>query len=147
MGNVAKRSGVAVSALHFYEEKQLIHSVRNAGNQRRYNRDVLRRISVIKAAQKVGITLNKIQQAMAFLPSNRAPNKSDWQLLSKQWNEELNHKIRELEALRDNLSSCIGCGCLSLKKCPLYNPQDELGIDNSGAVLLEEKVMEASSGG
>lgn len=147
MGNVAKRSGVAVSALHFYEEKQLIHSVRNAGNQRRYNRDVLRRISVIKAAQKVGISLNNIKQAMSFLPTNRAPNKNDWQRLSKQWNAELNHKIKQLEALRDNLTSCIGCGCLSLKKCPLYNPEDELGIDNSGAVLLEEKVMEASSGG
>lgn len=145
VGDVAKRSGVAVSALHFYEEKQLIHSVRNAGNQRRYNRDVLRRISVIKAAQKVGISLNNIKQAMSFLPTNRAPNKSDWQRLSKQWNEELNHKIRELEALRDNLSSCIGCGCLSLKKCPLYNPEDKLGIDQSGAVLLEEKVKEASS--
>lgn len=140
VGDVAKRSGVAVSTLHFYEEKQLIHSVRNAGNQRRYNRDVLRRISVIKAAQKVGITLNKIQQAMAFLPTNRAPNKSDWQRLSKQWNAELEQKIRELEALRDNLSSCIGCGCLSLKKCPLYNPDDELGVGQSGAVLLKEKI-------
>lgn len=140
VGAVSKRAGVAVSTLHFYEEKGLIHSVRNAGNQRRYNRDVLRRISVIKAAQKVDISLNNIKQAMAFLPINRAPTKSDWQQLSKQWNKELNHKITQLEALRDNLTSCIGCGCLSLSSCPLYNPEDELGTEQSGAVLLNKKI-------
>ncbi|MCB1582543.1 MAG: redox-sensitive transcriptional activator SoxR [Xanthomonadales bacterium] len=139
VGDVAKRSGVSVSTLHFYEEKQLIHSVRNAGNQRRYNRDVLRRISVIKAAQKVGISLNNIKQAMAFLPTNRAPNKNDWQRLSKQWNTELDQKIKELHALRDNLTNCIGCGCLSLRKCPLYNPEDQLGSRQSGAVILNRK--------
>jgi MerR family redox-sensitive transcriptional activator SoxR len=139
VGVVAKRTGVAVSTLHFYEEKELINSVRNAGNQRRYNRDVLRRISVIKAAQKVGISLNNIKQAMSFLPNNRAPNKSDWQKLSTQWNQELNQKIKQLEVLRDNLTSCIGCGCLSLKACPLYNPDDELGAEQSGAVLLNKK--------
>jgi MerR family redox-sensitive transcriptional activator SoxR len=139
VGDVAKRSGVSVSTLHFYEEKDLIHSVRNSGNQRRYTKDVLRRIAVIKAAQKVGISLKNIKQAMSFLPTNRAPNKSDWQRLSKQWNHELNQKIKQLEALRDNLTSCIGCGCLSLKACPLYNPDDELGQEDSGAVLLDKK--------
>lgn len=141
VGDVAKRSGVKVSTLHFYEEKQLIHAVRNAGNQRRYFSDVLRRIAVIKAAQKVGIKLNDIQQAMSFLPKDKAPNKRDWEKLSKQWNKQLEQKIRELNALQENLSSCIGCGCLSLKACPLYNPNDELGNGNSGAVLLTEPVI------
>ncbi len=139
VGDVAKRSGVTVATLHFYEEKNLIHSVRNAGNQRRYNKDVLRRISVIKAAQKVGISLKNIKQAMSFLPKNRAPTKRDWQKLSKQWNQELERKINQLVALRDNLTNCIGCGCLSLKACPLYNPDDELGAEQTGAVLLNRK--------
>ncbi|VAW44062.1 Redox-sensitive transcriptional activator SoxR [hydrothermal vent metagenome] len=138
VGDVAKRSGVKVSTLHFYEQKQLIHSVRNAGNQRRYNRDVLRRIGVIKAAQKVGISLNDIQQALNFLPKDKAPTKRDWSRLSKQWKAQLDQQIRQLSALRDNMSSCIGCGCLSLKSCPLYNPDDELGKKQSGAVLLDK---------
>lgn len=138
VGDVAKRSGVKVSTLHFYEQKQLIHSVRNAGNQRRYNRDVLRRIGVIKAAQKVGISLNDIQQALNFLPKDKAPTKLDWSRLSKQWKAQLDQQIRQLSALRDNMSSCIGCGCLSLKACPLYNPDDELGKKQSGAVLLDK---------
>ena len=136
VGDVAKRSGVKVSTLHFYEDKELIHSVRNAGNQRRYHREVLRRIAVIKAAQKVGISLNDIKHALNFLPKDQAPTKRDWQRLSKQWNLQLNDKIRQLSALRDHMSSCIGCGCLSLKKCPLYNPDDELGEKQDGAVLL-----------
>lgn len=138
VGEVAKRSGVKVSALHFYEQKQLIYSVRNAGNQRRYNRDVLRRIGVIKAAQKVGISLDDIQLALSFLPKYQAPSKNDWQKLSKQWNDQLDQKIKALTALRDNMASCIGCGCLSLKACPLYNPDDELGKNKSGAVLLNK---------
>ncbi len=142
VGDVAKRSGVKVSTLHFYEQKQLIHSVRNAGNQRRYNRDVLRRIGVIKAAQKVGISLNDIQLALNFLPKDKAPTKSDWSRLSKQWKAQLDQQIRQLTALRDNMSSCIGCGCLSLKACPLYNPDDELGKNQSGAVLLKKAAKE-----
>jgi len=142
VGDVSRRSGVSVATLHFYEQKGLIHALRTTGNQRRYNTDVLRRIGVIKAAQKVGISLDSIKQAMAFLPTNRAPNKADWQRLSHQWNEELNHKIRQLVALRDNLTQCIGCGCLSLKACPLYNPDDELGVNQSGAVLLQRKASE-----
>lgn len=139
IGEVANRSGVSVSTLHFYESKNLIHAQRNAGNQRRYHRDVLRRIAVIKAAQKVGISLKEIQQAMAFLPISHAPRKSDWAKLSKQWHRALELKINALTALRDNLTSCIGCGCLSLKACPLYNPEDELGQDQSGAVLLGQQ--------
>ncbi|MFC3195522.1 redox-sensitive transcriptional activator SoxR [Marinicella sediminis] len=139
VGDVARRSGVSISTLHFYEEKGLIHAVRTAGNQRRYNTDVLRRIGVIKAAQRVGISLENIKQAMAFLPTNRAPNKRDWQRLSSQWDHELTHRINQLVALRDNLTNCIGCGCLSLKACPLYNPDDELGLGHSGAVLLDRK--------
>jgi MerR family redox-sensitive transcriptional activator SoxR len=143
VGEVSRRSGVAVSTLHFYEDKGLIQALRTAGNQRRYNKDVLRRIGVIKAAQKVGISLDSIKQAMAFLPTNRAPNKADWQRLSSQWNAELNLRINQLVALRDNLTHCIGCGCLSLKACPLYNPGDELGASHSGAVLLKQKAGEA----
>ena len=143
VGKVAERCGVNVSTLHFYEEKGLIHSTRNAGNQRRYHRDVLRRIAVIKAAQKVGISLKDIQQAMDFLPVSRAPVKKDWQKLSRLWHAQLEQKIQSLTALRDNLTSCIGCGCLSLKACPLYNPDDQLGEDQSGAVLLAKKSKSA----
>lgn len=135
-GEVAKRSGVKVSTLHFYEDKQLIHSVRNTGNQRRYSRAVLRRIAVIKAAQKVGISLKDIQQALSFLPRSDAPTKADWHRLSQQWTAQLNQQINQLTALRDNMTNCIGCGCLSLKACPLYNPNDQLGQKQSGAVLL-----------
>lgn len=139
VGYVSKRSGVSVATLHFYEEKGLIHALRNSGNQRRYTQDVLRRIAVIKAAQQVGISLKNIKQAMSFLPTSRAPNKQDWQKLSKKWNQELNQRINRLTALRDNLTKCIGCGCLSLKVCPLYNPNDEVGTNQSGAVLLEKR--------
>ncbi len=142
VGQVAKRSGVKVSTLHFYEEKGLIQSVRNAGNQRRYKKDVLRRIAVIKAAQNVGISLKEINRAMDFLPKDKAPTKSDWQKLSGQWKIALDLKIRQMTALRDSMSSCIGCGCLSLKTCPLYNPDDELGKTQSGAVILNRVAKE-----
>ncbi len=137
VGQVAKRSGVSIATLHFYEEKGLIHALRNAGNQRRYKKDVLRRIGVIKAAQNVGISLKEIKQAMTFLPTDKAPNKGDWQRLSNQWKQQLDQRIGQLTALRDNMSACIGCGCLSLKACPLYNPGDELGAQQAGAVLLK----------
>ncbi len=136
VGEVAKRSGVNVSTLHFYEEKGLIHASRNSGNQRRYFKDVLRRIAVIKAAQKVGISLTEIKQALSFLPTSHAPNKSDWERLSKQWRADLEQRIKDLTALKDKITGCIGCGCLSLKACPLYNPNDHLGQQQSGAVLL-----------
>ncbi|GAA6150646.1 redox-sensitive transcriptional activator SoxR [Pseudoteredinibacter isoporae] len=137
VGNVAKRSGVAVSTLHFYESKSLISSWRNAGNQRRYNKDVLRRVAVIKSAQRIGISLQGIQEAMSTLPDQRTPNKQDWARLSRHWRQELDERIRQLNQLRDELGECIGCGCLSLKACPLRNPEDIVGQDHSGAVFLE----------
>lgn len=136
VGKVAKRCGIKVSSLHFYESLGLIKSLRNQGNQRRYKRDVLRRISVIKAAQKIGVTLEEIKSAFANLPDERTPTKADWQKLSRSWQQGLNQKIAYLEKLRDSLDGCIGCGCLSMKKCPIYNPEDRLGSENSGAVLL-----------
>ena len=136
-GRVAKRCGVAVSTLHFYEEKGLIRSWRNAGNQRRYKADVLRRISVIKAAQKMGISLEEIKSALATLPDNRTPSARDWEKLSTHWREGLNERIAYLERLRDRLTGCIGCGCLSMKNCPIYNENDHLGEQGDGAVILE----------
>lgn len=136
IGAVAKRSGVKISTLHFYEEKGLIKSFRNAGNQRRYSRDVLRRVAVIKAAKKVGLTLEEIKASFALLPEQRTPTVKDWEKLAKSWKAALNAKIQNLENLRDSLTSCIGCGCLSLRKCPLYNPDDKLADKGDGAVLL-----------
>jgi MerR family redox-sensitive transcriptional activator SoxR len=115
VGKVAKRCGVKVSTLHFYEQKGLIHSVRNAGNQRRYKADVLRRVSVIKAAQKMGISLAAIKQAFSTLPDQRTLTTKDWQKLSSVWQADLNERIAYLQRLRDSLTGCIGCGCLSMK--------------------------------
>lgn len=139
VGRVAKRCGVKVSTLHYYEQLGLIRSWRNSGNQRRYKPEVLRRISVIKAAQKMGITLESIKTAFASLPENRTPTKDDWQQLASIWQVELNARIRYLSALRDSLDGCIGCGCLSLKSCPIYNPEDKLAEQGDGPILLEEK--------
>lgn len=136
VGEVARRSGVAVSAIHFYEEKGLISSQRNAGNQRRYTRDVLRRVAVIKVAQRVGISLASIQQALAELPAGRAPNAADWAAMSRRWQAELDAKIATLSKLRDQLGECIGCGCLSVETCRLRNPYDALGEQGPGAQLL-----------
>ncbi|MDB5456936.1 MAG: redox-sensitive transcriptional activator SoxR [Caulobacter sp.] len=137
VGEVAKRSGVAVSTLHFYETKGLIHSLRTGGNQRRYPRGVLRRVAVIKVAQRTGIPLASIQSALAKLPQGRAPTAEDWAELSRVWRSELDERIRRLSQLRDQLDDCIGCGCLSLKTCPLRNPQDALGALGAGPRLLE----------
>ena len=137
VGQVAKRCGVAVSAIHFYETKGLIASWRNAGNQRRYTRDVLRRIAVIKAAQHLGISLKSIADALNSLPTNRTPTAADWAKLSRQWKEDLNARILKLEQLRDDLDGCIGCGCLSLKICPLWNPMDEMAANGAGASFLK----------
>ncbi|WP_102797790.1 redox-sensitive transcriptional activator SoxR [Bowmanella denitrificans] len=137
VGQVAKRSGVAVSALHFYEQKGLIKSWRNQGNQRRYHRDVLRRIAVIKSAQQVGVPLSEIADALSSLPDSRAPNSGDWAKMSQAWLQDLNHRIETLTKLRDNLSSCIGCGCLSLQNCRLRNPGDSLSEQGSGARLID----------
>lgn len=139
VGYVAKRTGVKVSTLHFYEEKGLIRSWRNSGNQRRYKRDVLRRISVIKAAQRLGISLHSIKQTFIGMPNERTPDKKDWALLSKQWRRQLNQQISALTKLRDSLDGCIGCGCLSMQSCPIYNPDDELETLGPGPVILDRK--------
>lgn len=136
VGAVAHRAGVAVSTLHFYEAEGLIQSHRSAGNQRRYAREVLRRIAVIKTAQRLGIPLAEIRAALAALPGNRVPTAADWAALSAAWRDDLDARIRQLTALRDQLGDCIGCGCLSLASCPLRNPGDRLGSDGGGARLL-----------
>lgn len=139
VGEVSKRCGVKISALHFYEKKGLINSGRNSGNQRRYSRDVLRRVSIIKAAQQVGVQLDKIKEAFENLPNNRTPTKQDWERLASLWQSGLTQKIQYLERLRDYLTGCIGCGCLSMEVCPLYNPDDECSLKASGPVLLDKK--------
>ncbi len=139
VGEVAKRSGVAVSTLHFYEAKGLIRSLRTEGNQRRYPRGVLRRVAVIKVAQRTGMPLTEIRDALAALPADRAPDADDWRDLSTAWRDELDARIRRLTQLRDQLGDCIGCGCLSLKTCPLRNPNDTLGAEGPGPRLLENE--------
>jgi MerR family redox-sensitive transcriptional activator SoxR len=143
VGKVAQRCGVKVSALHFYEEKGLIHSLRNQGNQRRYKKEVLRRVSLIKAAQKMGISLANIKQALSTLPDNRTPTADDWSVLASNWQQELNDRIRYMENMRDYLTGCIGCGCLSMKNCPLYNENDKLSAQGTGPVILD-KVLDKS---
>lgn len=137
VGEVAARSGIAVSALHFYEREGLIRSARTAGNQRRFPREVLRRVAVIRIAQQTGIPLAEIRDALAALPEGRTPTAQDWKRLSARWKARLDERIRKLTQLRDRLEGCIGCGCLSIRDCPLRNPFDELGAAGAGARLLE----------
>jgi len=137
VGELAQRSGVAVSALHFYERQGLIEGGRNAGNQRRYARDVLRRVAIIKVAQRAGIPLASIREALDTLPDGRTPTTADWTRLSRRWRGELDARIEQLTRLRDQLDGCIGCGCLSLKACPLRNPGDVAGAGGPGAQYLE----------
>ncbi|WP_433855609.1 redox-sensitive transcriptional activator SoxR [Streptomyces kronopolitis] len=136
VGQLSARSGAAVSALHFYESKGLISSTRTAGNQRRYSRDALRRVAFVRAAQRVGIPLAVIRDALAQLPDERTPNRADWAGLSEVWRAELDERIGQLQELRDRLSDCIGCGCLSLETCALSNPYDSLGAQGPGARRL-----------
>ena len=137
VGEVAARSGVAVSALHFYEAEGLIRSWRNQGNQRRYAREVLRRVAVIRVAQRTGISLASIRDALKSLPNGRTPTAEDWKKLSAKWRVDLNERIERLTRMRDQLDGCIGCGCLSLKDCPLRNPWDKLAQEGPGARLLD----------
>jgi len=137
-GELAARSGVAVSTVHFYEAKGLIRGWRSSGNQRRYGRDVLRRVAIIKVAQRLGLPLSTIRQAIDSLPGGRTPTAKDWQRLSAEWRKELDRRIALLEALRGELDGCIGCGCLSLKVCRLRNPDDAVSGQGSGPVLLGE---------
>jgi MerR family redox-sensitive transcriptional activator SoxR len=126
IGELAVRSGVAASALRYYESLGLIHAARTTGNQRRYDRAELRRVAFIRIAQRVGISLEEIGVALAGLPGSRTPTKADWAKLSAQWRGRLDEQIALLERLRDRLSGCIGCGCLSLQRCRISNPDDEL---------------------
>lgn len=137
VGEVARRSGVAVSTIHFYESKGLIAGWRNTGNQRRYTRDTLRRVAIIKVAQRAGISLSEIADALADVPLDRVATARDWKALSTQWTAMLEDRIVRLTQLRDQMDSCIGCGCLSLTDCPLRNPADRLDTAGSGAVLLD----------
>ncbi|MDQ0474974.1 redox-sensitive transcriptional activator SoxR [Labrys wisconsinensis] len=137
VGEVAARAGVAVSAIHFYEAQGLIRGRRNPGNHRRYPRETLRRIAVIKVAQRAGIPLKEIRQALAALPDGRTPTAQDWSLLSSRWKAELDARIARLTRLRDQLAGCIGCGCLSIGDCPLRNPYDALGRQGPGPRLLD----------
>jgi len=136
VGEVAARSGVAVSTIHFYEAKGLITSVRSAGNQRRFPRSELRRIAVIRVAQRAGISLGEIRDALEGLPATRAVSAKDWARLSKRWKDDLEERIRRLTSLRDQLGDCIGCGCLSLDSCPMRNPRDVLSQEGPGPRLL-----------
>lgn len=137
VGEIAERSGVAVSTIHFYEKKGLIGSVRSAGNQRRFPRAELRRVAIVKVAQRAGISLSEIRAALDGLPSKRTITAKDWARLSKRWQDDLDRRIWHLSALRDQLGGCIGCGCLSLDACPMRNPMDVLSEEGPGPRLLE----------
>lgn len=136
VGEVARRSGLAISTIHFYEAKKLIRSERTRGNQRRYPRHVLRRVAIIKVAQRTGIPLAEIRAALEALPQDRALSAADWHSLSREWRNDLDQRIALLTALRDRLDGCIGCGCLSMESCPLRNPLDRLSAKGPGPHLL-----------
>jgi MerR family redox-sensitive transcriptional activator SoxR len=136
IGELAKRSGVATSAIRFYEEQGLISSTRTDGGQRQYRRETLRRVGFIRAAQAVGLNLAETRSALDALPGQRTPTKQDWERLSRAWQPLLQERIDGLIALRDQLASCVGCGCLSLKSCSLYNPEDVARRRGSGARYL-----------
>jgi MerR family transcriptional regulator, redox-sensitive transcriptional activator SoxR len=137
IGQLAERSGVATSAIRFYETKGLLAADRTTGNQRRYQQSTLRRVAFIRTAQRVGLSLEEIGAALDQLPDGRTPTKSDWHRLSREWRPRLDEQIRRIELLRDKLDGCIGCGCLSLRSCALTNPGDEAAEYGTGAVLLE----------
>lgn len=136
VGEVEARSGVASSALRFYEAEGLIASRRTSGNQRRYERATLRRVAFIQAGRAAGIPLAQIHAALATLPEDRAPSRRDWERLSRSWRADLDRRIATLEALRDRLSTCIGCGCLSIDRCKLLNPDDDAARRGGGAHYL-----------
>ena len=143
VGEVSERSGVAASALRFYESEGLIDATRTSGNQRRYQRTVLRRLAFIRAAQNVGLSLDEISAALATLPQGRTPTKADWTRLSRTWRDRLDEQIAALRKLRDGLDSCIGCGCLSLQRCAVSNPADIAAHDGAGARYLPRPLRTA----
>ena len=137
VGQLAERAGVATSAIRFYESRGLIRARRTTGNQRRYEQSELRRVAFIRTAQRVGLSLDEIGEALGTLPDDRVPTKADWARLSRTWRPRLDEQIQRIERLRDQLDSCIGCGCLSLRNCALRNPQDVMATRGPGAVFLE----------
>ena len=137
IGQLAERAGVATSAIRFYEERGLVQSTRTTGNQRRYQQSQLRRIAFIRTAQRVGLTLDEVADALATLPEGRTPTKADWTRLSRAWRPRLDEQIRRIELLRDQLDGCIGCGCLSLRTCALRNPGDAAAAAGPGPVYLQ----------
>jgi MerR family redox-sensitive transcriptional activator SoxR len=138
VGQLAGRSGVAVSALHFYEAEGLISARRTPGNQRRYKRETLRRVAFIRASQRVGMPLKTIKEALGRLPGSRTPTRKDWEQLSAAWRKDLDQRIAQLEELRDSLNGCIGCGCLSIDRCKLTNPDDVMSEEGPGARNLSQ---------
>jgi len=136
VGEVSARSGLTVSALHFYERKGLIRSFRTTGNQRRYDRDVLRRLALIQVAQELGISLAAIGVALGELQGGRSPSRDDWERMSQAWATDLDRRIALLKKLRDGLTKCVGCGCLSLERCALFNTDDHLATEGTGPILL-----------
>jgi MerR family redox-sensitive transcriptional activator SoxR len=137
IGELSERSGIATSAIRYYEDRGLVSARRTTGNQRRYQRPTLRRLAFIRTAQRVGLSLEEIEEALATLPSNRTPTKADWTRLSRGWRPRLDDRIAQLERLRDTLDSCIGCGCLSLQRCNLSNPGDLVASRGPGPVFLD----------
>jgi MerR family redox-sensitive transcriptional activator SoxR len=143
VSEVSERSGFAPSALRFYEREGLVHAERTSGNQRRYQRNVLRRLAFIRAARNVGLSLEEVAAALAELPDGRTPTRADWSRLSRSWRRRLDDQIVALAKLRDGLDSCIGCGCLSLKKCAMSNPGDIAASDGPGATYLPPPLRRA----
>ncbi|MCF2572686.1 redox-sensitive transcriptional activator SoxR [Brevibacterium sp. UCMA 11754] len=138
VGDVAERTGVAVSALHFYERQGLISATRTAGGQRRFARHVIRRVTVIQVAKRMGIPLVEVSEVFSDLPKDRMPGKSDWRRISERWRGRLEARRKEIQRMEEELVECIGCGCVSLRSCRVLNPDDELGSDGSGPRLLPE---------
>lgn len=143
VGEVARRSGFAPSALRFYERQGLLRSTRTAGGQRRYERSVLRRLAFIRAARNIGLSLDEVAAALGQLPNARTPTRADWARLSRSWRHRLDAQIAALTALRDGLESCIGCGCLSLRRCAISNPADVASRRGPGAAFLPEPLRRA----
>jgi MerR family redox-sensitive transcriptional activator SoxR len=142
VSDVARRSGFAASALRFYEKEGLIAASRTAGGQRRYERSVLRRLAFIRAARHVGLGLDEVRDVLERLPSERTPNRADWTRISRSWRSRIDEQIAALEALRDGLDSCIGCGCLSLQRCRMSNPEDWLATRGAGARILPKALRD-----
>jgi MerR family transcriptional regulator, redox-sensitive transcriptional activator SoxR len=147
VAEVAGRSGFAASALRYYEREGLIHADRTEGGQRRYERVVLRRLAFIRAARHVGLTLDEVRDVLAELPASRTPTRADWSRISHLWRKRLDEQVEALLALRDGLDSCIGCGCLSLKRCRTLNPQDVAAAHGPGAVYLPKRLREPLASG